>query len=218
MSSRHSGWQSITGISSANHRFLEKGDLCMHLMTRELHSDGERPVRYSEAHQKIANFKITKAELRANPLRGKYKEAAVRQFSDDLCGLFAQSESTFVLVPAVTSRVEGDSDFDDRIVRVCGNVAARLPQVRCERILSLTTPMPSASRSYGKRDPDIIRSHIAVEPCRDLSCDFVLIVDDVISSGAHFKACQRAILETYGVRAGGAFWARAESPLEQPIR
>lgn len=215
MSSRHSGWQSITSISSANHRFLEKEDLCMYLMTRESHSREERPAQYSEAYQKVANLKITRSDLRANPYRSRHKEAAIGQFSNDLCGLFAQSEASFVLVPAVTSKAESDPDFDDRIVRVCNAVAERLAQVRCEPVLSLKSSIPSASRSYGRRDPDLIRSYIRVEPLRDLSCDFVLIVDDVISSGAHFKACQRAVFDAYGVKAGGAFWARAESPLEQ---
>lgn len=217
MSSRHSGWQSITSISSANHRLLAKGDLCMYLMTRENHARDEGPAQYSEAFQKVANLKIARSDLRANPNRSKHKEAAIEQFSNDLCGLFAQSEATFVLVPAVTSKAESDPDFDDRMIRVCNAVADRLSQVRCEPVLSLKASIPSASRSYGRRDPNLIRSYIKVEPLCDLSCDFVLIVDDVISSGAHFKACQRAVFDAYGVKAGGAFWARAESPLEQRV-
>lgn len=217
MSTRHSGWQSITSISYANHRFLEREDLCLYLMTREHHPLDEQSPRYSEAFQKVANFKITLSELRMKPYRAKYKEEAVDRFSSDLCGLFAQSAASFVLIPAVTSKVEQDPDFDDRLVRVCENVARRLPQVRCERVLSLKSSIPSASRSYGRRDPELIRTYIRADPSRDLACDFVLVVDDVISSGAHFKACQKAVCDAYGVKAGGAFWARAESPSEHML-
>ncbi len=207
--------QSITSISSANHRFLEKEDLCMYLMTRESHSARRtaRPVlRGLPESGQSEDHALRPAR---EPLPFQAQGSGYRAVLERFCGLFAQSEASFVLVPAVTSKAESDPDLDDRIVRVCNAVAERLAQVRCEPGPSLKSSIPSASRSYGRRDPDLIRSYIRGEPLRDLSCDFVLIVDDVISSGAHFKACQRAVFDAYGVKAGGAFWARAESPLEQ---
>ena len=126
----------------------------------------------------------------------------------------------YLLIPAVTSIPRSSSEFDNRIDRVCRSVADKVEFVETCSVLDVDDKLVK-SHYGGTRSIANIRSHIVVDghPAfdpKEFSC--VYVFDDVITTGAHFKACQAAILEAFGVKARGVFWARAESPAEMEER
>ncbi len=208
-------WTRIDRLNSFNHRELGSKDICFFLHTRETHRYNEIE-QWSYAYQTIENFKISPAALQSNPTRKQYKERAVQTIADDLERLFryVNPDSRFLLVPAVTSKSKEDQNYDDRLVRVCSMVATRFPNVDSFEMLSAYRTIASAHTGAGTRNVNNLLSNIVVNTSIAIrNYNSVLIFDDVISSGAHFKACEAAIKKSYGddVLVEGIFWARTAS-------
>lgn len=208
-------WTRISRVNSFNHRELDGEDICLFLHTRETHQYGEID-QWSYAYQTIENFKISPVALQNNPARRRYKEQAVQTITNDLAMLFrdANPRARFLLVPAVTSKSRTDPNYDDRLVKVCSTVASRFPNVDSFELLSISRTIASAHTGAGARNVNALFSNIVVDTSiaiRDYAS--VLIFDDVISSGAHFKTCKLAIQRAYGndVLIEGVFWARTAS-------
>lgn len=93
-------------------------------------------------------------------------------------------------------------------------VASRFPNVDSFELLSISRTIASAHTGAGTRNVNALFSNIVVDTSIAIK-DYasVLIFDDVISSGAHFKACKLAIQRAYGndVLIEGVFWARTAS-------
>ena len=208
-------WTRISRVNSFNHRELDGEDICLFLHTRETHQYGEID-QWSYAYQTIENFKISPVALQNNPARRRYKEQAVQTITNDLAMLFrdANPRARFLLVPAVTSKSRTDPNYDDRLIKVCSTVASRFPNVDSFELLSISRTIASAHTGAGTRNVNALLSNIVVDTSiaiRDYAS--VLIFDDVISSGAHFKTCKLAIQRAYGndVPIEGVFWARTAS-------
>ena len=208
-------WQTINKIGAFNHRCLEPDDSCMFLMVREHHEPQDPVDSWSEPYRLVKNLKIKPSELKRNPARRRYKQSAIERFAVDLRRLLSQSSNKLAIIPAATSRRKNDEDYDDRLVKACSLASAPLPNVDCWDIFDLAQSVPSASREGGTRDPKAIASNILITQRFDANqYDHILIIDDVITTGAHFKACQEVIYSAFGKKAFGVFWARTESPTE----
>lgn len=196
-------------MSAANHRCLNKNDLCIYYRDKERHVFGSP---FTETNSVIANFKKRPSLCKSNPQMASYKEQGIKTIAHDVARLFQRSpQKSFLLIPAVTSKSCDDPDFDDRLIKVCSYVAEALPNVWFADLLYIKSSIPPA-HTGGTRDASSLRSNIGVRQGYDLSgYDYVLIFDDVLTTGAHFKACQMALEEVYGIKACGMFWAREES-------
>ena len=204
-------WQLVTDMSASNHRCLEPSDICVYYRVKEKHVYGS----FTETNSIVTNFKKKPSICRSNQRMTEYKEDGVRTITKDVLSLFSRKRSgRFLLVPAITSKACDDVEYDNRLVRVCRAVSDKLDNVDCLDLLSVNESIASA-HAGGSRSIDFIRSKIVVSPGYDLGgYDYVFIFDDVLTTGAHFKACQLELEREYGIRACGLFWAREET-LEQ---
>ena len=201
-------WQKVTDISAANHRCLERDDFCIYYRTKERHVYNN----FTETNSILANFKKRPSHCRGNTQMAMYKERGIETVTRDVAGFFESNPGmSFLLIPAITSKACDDPEFDNRLIRVCSNVAKALPNVCCADLLYVGSSILSA-HSGGARDVSYIASQIGVRGGFDMrGFDRVFIFDDVLTTGAHFKACQWALAKAYGIRAYGIFWAREES-------
>lgn len=196
-------------MSATNHRCLERGDLCIYYREKR-RFEYNRP--FTETDSVVANFKKLPSACRDNALMAKYKECAIGTIADDVIGLFRGiRDKAFLLVPAITSKSCDDPEFDDRLIRVCSGVAKALPNVEYADLLYVASSIRPA-HTGGTRNVEAIASQIEVRTGFNMcGFDYVLIFDDVLTTGAHFKACQQVLWKAYGKRASGLFWAREES-------
>lgn len=201
-------WQKITDMSAANHRCLEKDDFCIYYRTKERHVYDN----FTETNSILANFKKRPALCRDNPQMAMYKQRGIRTITNDVIGFFERNLGmSFLLIPAITSKATGDPEFDDRLIVVCARVSEALPNVQYADLLYNDFSVCPA-HAGGTRDVGAIAAHIGVRNDFDIHrFDYVFIFDDVLTTGAHFKACQQVLEKTYGRRAYGLFWAREES-------
>ncbi len=164
----------------------------------------------SDANQKIANFK--KDMDRKNKKEWWYKGEAIRNFSDDLSGFLigsAFTRRTTLLVAMPTSNMRSSKDYDDRIIQTLQLVNAKTG-LRC---IDPFDPIRDAPASHlgGTRDPEVIRRNLVLNSSAEALKDFevCLLVDDVITSGAHYVACRTMVEERFPhLQVAGLFWAK----------
>lgn len=194
--------QKIDELLLPSHPYLTPEDECFFFMTYSRLGLGFTPE-----NDLIMNFK--KKMDRKGRGEWMYKEQAIRTVSN----LFIQgtqpiNEPNVIFVPIPPSKVKGDPLYDDRIVQVATNLCNAKPHGELREIIFLTQNMPPTHAN--KLSPEEILPYLQVNEalCQDQKLNVVL-VDDVITEGAHFKACQSLLRERFPhSRISGLFIAR----------
>src|SRR5262249_21148973 len=112
---------------------------------------------------------------------------------------------TFVPIPPSKSR--DDPLYDDRISRVIRSIG---PHVELREIIYQRANAPVTHLSQDRPSPHQVYENYLIEGelARPLP-NAIAIVDDVITTGAHFKAAQKILSEIFpGVKIYGLFLAR----------
>lgn len=161
---------------------------------------------FSETNQLILNLK-KKMERRGLPDWG-YKARAVRQAAANLRdSLLPEFLASATFVPIPPSKVIGDPEYDDRmtqVVQLLGvNVDAR------ELVYQLES-MHDAHTAEMRPGPTALYNNYQIEESRAAPAPSqIAVVDDVLTTGAHFKAMKRILNETYpDIHIVGIFIAR----------
>jgi len=164
---------------------LTKNDHCFYFLEKE--AEG---YTHSEANNLVYNFKKP-LDRRGKP-EWSYKEKAIRQFTQMLCGVKYPEGS--ILIPAPTSNPRADEAWDDRIDRAVLGIKNCRNDIAVETILD-TAVSHEPAHSGGDRSLETIRNHTV---CNTLSqqTSLVFLVDDVLTTGAHFKVWKEMILES----------------------
>lgn len=154
----------------------------------------------------IKNFKI-KPTVANYAKRKFYKDSAVRQFANELAQFLPQN-SVIAYIP--TSKRPDDAEYDPRFEMLF----AELKRVRAD--VQIVEPW------------EMVESHQAVHEGGNRSqaefyarlkwkgmpahAGWVFLIDDVITDGCHFKACQQLCGENGFNHVAGVFWGVAVNP------
>lgn len=159
----------------------------------------------SRANQNISNFKKT-ADKRGT-WEWPHKTRAIRQFAADLTKILkGDIEYSVCFVPS--SKRNDDPLYDDRFESTLQLLEQSLPNVECVYPFEMTTTHQS-SHTGGERSISSFYDKLEWANI-DLQDRNVIIIDDVITSGSHFKACQKLIMENEpSANTFGLFWAKA---------
>ena len=171
----------IDPLTRPDHYYLDPDDECYFL--------GEYTARqgyaYSATNDLILNLKKT-PDRRGRP-EWRHKERAIVVAARALKNAFMRSwlrSATFVPIPP--SKARNDPIYDDRMSRLI-------------QAIDTNRPGPTEIRALYALDPELMNptpSHIA-------------ICDDVLTTGAHFKAAQDILSEAFpGIQIVGCFIAR----------
>ena len=160
-------------------------------------------------NQLIINFKMS-VDVRGKK-RYNYKIEAINKIAVALRGCINQNQlDKSVLVPIPPSKCKGDPLYDDRMSQVLRKAFPNNADVR-ELINSISSK--AASHSTDDR-PTIQELYNNLEIDNTLNQnvpEFIVLFDDVITTGAHFKACKQILLENFpNVKVVGVFVARRE--------
>lgn len=169
--------------------------------------------QHGDTNQLIFNFK--KSVDRKGKPEWKYKERATAQIIAELRRLI---NPAFLKTCAVTwiptSKTPSDPDYDNRLELVAQGLARNIPGCCTLEIIRQRESMPAFHSKGGYRDPAVIRSHydIVVKQLPS-SCQSILVIDDVITTGAHFRAFSDTIRSKWTTqKLIGIFVARAIDP------
>jgi hypothetical protein len=170
---------------------------------------------YSTTNNLINNLKKS-PNSPPNILR--YKQKAITQFAEELIELLHKCDFPVALVPIPPSKTQAHPEYDDRIEQVGKLVAANLQCVRCLPLLYRTADVDSHHTTRFSRSPDDIYKDLSINEF--LASDYreeglLIVLDDVLTSGAHFAAAKRRLEWRFStVEIAGIFWAKAQSPEE----
>ena len=202
--------QKIDELNRSQHVYLRPDDVCYYLH-EYIPTRGANPIYYSKANQLIVNFKIKPSHEH----RLHYKEQAFNACLNDfrellLPGLQTLGHGSVSFVPVPPSKVKGDPEYDDRVLRLANQVAEGTSIAVADHILQsqnyTSSHLASSSRGYRMQPSDLKKLYSL---SNDVPRPYVFIFDDVITTGSHFRACKDLLLQTYqNTQVYGVFIAR----------
>jgi hypothetical protein len=166
---------------------------------------------FSPANQLVFNLKTKPSAIGKTRTRDRYKAEAIAHAGAALRSLmaraFVEARATFVPIPG--SKAVADPDYDDRVSRVLAR-AFHGWDADVREMLTLKQSTPADHESVDRLTYDGLsaiteltnQSGTAPRPV-------IVIVDDVLNSGKHFKVAQSFIRSRYpSVEIRGVFLAR----------
>ena len=209
------GQKALSVIDETNrqdHYYLEKKDQCFFCL--EYTSGGS--YQKSQSNAFILNFKksVTK---RNNQAEYKYKIKAIEWAAIHFAHVFMEYEVNSILVPIPPSKTKEHSEYDDRMLKMLKEVERKLKSknnshIQTIELVEQIKDMQSVHRSEDRPNVDTLANNYNVDnnskTSKIVSGKVVFIVDDVLTTGAHFKAMQKAIAKYYSNRTVGLFLAR----------
>lgn len=170
----------------------------------------------SETNHHIWNLK-KKPPVPANLL--KYKREAIQIFAEELAPFIEEmdiDDACMTWVPP--SKAKNDPKYDDRIERVVAIVCEKTGVAPVEVFENKATREPLHDNDE-RRNPHAIAANLKWCDCDLSEFDTIYIVDDVLTTGANFRAVTDKIREKFkDINIIGIVWARAiNKPIEVPF-
>ena len=194
-----------------DHYYLTAADECYYL--GDYHPHGG--YQAGPINQLISNFKKPVSK-RGRP-EYRYKLQAIAQVGRYIReGIRPEALAGSTFIPIPPSKAKSDPDYDDRAVRALSSGQPTL-DVRELFVARKSTRAHHEYQQGEKRPtPDELYDLLAI----DQACltaplkGTVMIFDDLLTAGTHFKACQRHVLEHAGpgTRVIGLFIGRRKPP------
>jgi len=198
----------IDETNIGDHSYLEIGDRCLYLYE---YTAG-RNYSYSQTNNLISNLK--KKPSQAGRPGYHYKRLAINQCIADLRdALNPDWLARATIVPVPGSKALGDPDYDDRIEQICRGLGVGIDVRRL--VLQRTSTQPSHEAQGGPRRniDELVALYDIDENCSAPSPSVFGIVDDVLTTGTHFRAVQHVLSNRFpGVPSVGLFVARRVPP------
>lgn len=195
--------QKIDELLLPSHQYLTADDECFFFMNYTRLNLGFTPE-----NDLILNFKKDMSR-RNNAAEWKWKAKAIKQVSDIfLQNLPEINEPNVLFVPIPPSRARTDELYDNRIIQVLTNFCQDRANAEFREIITLANNMTPTHEE--KKSPEEIIPLLTVDDalCQDQK-EIIFLVDDVITEGAHFKACQAVLQQRFpNSRIKGLFIAR----------
>lgn len=178
--------------------FLRPGDDCYY--AREYISEGG--YKASKSNQLILNFK--KSPDKRGTGEWYWKEKAAGQFARELAD-FLPADLCIAVIP--TSKPDDHPEYDQRFDMMLGTLHDLRPDLSMEEPIYRTEPCQSL-HTGGQRSVSQALRTLGWRGFEETPAGVVLI-DDVITCGTNYKACQRLLRQHCpGIAVSGAFWAR----------
>ena len=207
----------LTWIDDTNrgkHAFLQAEDRCLYF--GEYH--GREGYKSSPTNQLIFNYKCPPSTAATHAARRGYKEGAVRTIAAGLRRAIPQENAErLTWVPIPPSKAIGHPDYDDRLIRTLA-VAFNGYNADVRLLLRQTESTEADHIAGGNRLTldellallEVDQAAFNTRPLRQR----IVLFDDVLTSGKHFKCCERRLRDVVpaAVPIFGIFIARCIFP------
>ncbi len=194
----------IDQLTRQDHWYLNDDDACCFFGE---YSAGEG-YRHSTTNQLIINFK--KPTDRRGLPEWKYKEKAIRETATAFKSALLKVLDRLTFVPIPPSKAKDDPLYDDRMVRMLNSIRPTPPLDIRELIVQIAST-ESVHVKEERMRPEQIENLYRVD---DKQCimpvqERIVIVDDVLTTGAHFRAAKSILTKRFPqTRIVGLFIAR----------
>lgn len=187
--------QRIDDITRGGHYYLDKSDFCFFL--EEYYA--EKGYQHSAANQRIYNIK--KSPQRKGLIDYKYKVRDINWYGDRLRKALPESyfDGGAAFIPIPPSKARNDPDYDDRMIRIARRMCVGYDDADVRDLIIQTQTLEAAHKKDEKRlTPTEQASFYSVD--KELLAErplpkLVVILDDVLTTGSHYKAAEAVILQ-----------------------
>jgi hypothetical protein len=194
----------IDDLARPDHFYLTPDDECYFL--------GEYTARkgyaFSPTNQLILNFK--KSMDKRATAQWRYKEKAIEEAAAAFrAALNKEWLDSATLVPTPPSKSRNDALYDDRLVRMLRGIRAN-PHLDLRELVFQRASTAAVHDQENRPTPEQIQANYGIDPAlRDPDPQVIGLFDDVLTTGAHFRAASAALKQLFpGVRIVGFFIAR----------
>lgn len=183
-------------INNRTYYYLNPGDNCYYLgeyTPREGH-------KYSGTNQLILNLK--KSPTKRGRPEYKYKIKAIETVAKLIAGsIKPEILNNMTLVPIPPSGTKQDPEYDDRMLQVCEKIASQATpgtSVDIADIIVNKEPLRPSHAVDNRPSPEEIYNNYEIK-CKPgyMIRPVVCLIDDVLTTGAHFKACKTKISDHF---------------------
>ncbi len=163
----------------------------------------------SEANQHISNFK--KPPHLKGTAQWRYKLEAIDLFATEVAAALVHGVSV-ATIP--TSKRTDDPEYDSRMTDMTDLLKAKRPDLTIEMPFACEASTTPAHHG-GSRNIDALAANLRWLGLSS-GCATLVIIDDVLTTGAHYQACRRLVAQhAPHVNVAGLFWARTVWPESQ---
>jgi hypothetical protein len=198
----------IDELTIEEHRHLSLDDECYYACTYTSGKD----YTFSDANSKINNLK--KSPLLRDTPQWRFKTRAInlfaQVFSETIPGLGDINNMTFVPIPS--SKARDHEEYDPRMSLVLAKI--KLDGFDYRELLYNETSRASFHTASNRRDIDELEANLRFDEdlIQNLG-DTIVLVDDMVTTGASFCACRNVILNRFpGKQVIGLFASRRTFP------
>lgn len=212
-------WSVIGDLERPDHYYLPPSATCVFWgeYTPYEHTDGQK-WNFSPTNQLISNFK--KKMDRRGQQDWPWKARAVGTVGQAFARMFNWDDPTLAnaaFIPMPPSKARTDPMYDSRILDAMNimRVASRR-QLDIRDCLSFDGTHGASHESDERPSPAQLYEAMTFDPVQGRVTDqpnIILLVDDMLTTGAHFVAASRKLAEAFpGVEVVGVFIARRRVP------
>lgn len=180
----------VDELTLPDHHYLDAQDICYYAGE---YTAGEGHA-YSDTNQLIHNFK--KSVDKRGTAQWQYKERAIVQAANIFrAAIKADAEVTFVPIPP--SKAKSDPLYDDRMLRMLQLVCkGRYTDIR--ELVVQTRSSEAAHLSQARPRPEDLSDIYEIdERLAEPAPSTIFVVDDVLTTGCHFKAVKRMLQQRF---------------------
>jgi len=180
----------IDDFTLEDHHYLSSEDNCFYFMEY-------RPSIQDDVMSIIMNFK-KKIDRRGLPdFKYKIKE------TQKLAELFKENipefeQSDTILVPIPPSKPKNHQLYDSRVYDLLNFFCAGRENTDLRDLISVKEDLQPSHSATSRPSPDDIYSNLIIDKqmC-EVKKNKIILVDDVITTGAHFVACKKLLKEMF---------------------
>ena len=196
-------FQKIDDLTRPKHRWIESNDICLYLCE---YAAGQG-YQHSYINQQIFNFKKLMSE-RDKP-GWHYKASAIRKIASAFTRAFkGLNLADWTFVPLPPSKMPSDVEHDDRVMKMLRHMQ---PQQDVRELICQSQSVQPSHKGGPRLQPDqLAKLYTINETLSDPAPNNIFAVDDILTTGAHFKAAQIVLQNRFpSADIVGLFVARA---------
>ena len=194
----------IDDLQRHDHSYLTPHDECYFL--REY--TPRAGFGHSATNDLIQNFK--KPVDRRGRSEWDWKEWAVRKIAEEFReAMGAKWISQWTLIPVPPSKTKDNIEYDDRLIWMLTELTRGIRSDVRELIIQTRNMEPAHYVVFRPSPDEIARNYVIDESTTSPEPRAIAVVDDILTTGAHFKACKMVLGSRFpDTRIIGIFVAR----------
>ena len=182
--------------------YIKEDDICIYARD---YIGGHKGYQAGDTNSLILNFK--KPPSKKNTSEWDWREGAIKRFAKEISLLFKPT-ATVTITAIPSSKAKSDLEYNNCFEDLFTQLLKLRPKLRIRWPVEIKQTVDASHRT-GERDPEIIKENYIWKGFKKGTPKGLCIVDDILTSGAHFRAMSDFLRENkYGGKIVGVFLAK----------